>query len=721
MHISRICGISFASILLATAAFAQVPAQEGTNLNLSPPPQPSLGFYGLPGVMDMPTGEAMPDGQGAMTISSFGGITRTSLSYQFTPRIAASFRYVSIQDWNDNGFDDYRDRNFDIRFLVRRESLYWPSITVGLQDFAGTGINAGEFVAATKTFQRPLSLPGTVKATVGLGWGRLGTSGSIGSLFGANRPVFDPNSRGGEPGFDQWFRGPTAPFAGIEWQVNNRFALKAEYSSDAYTPETSRGVFERKSSVNLGAEYRYSEALRLGAYWMYGSQIGVTAQLQFNPNRGVNGLQVTAPRAVVVRPTRAVNPEAWQTDWAASASAPVQLRDLIAPELAKQGLQLVELGVTATTAELRFTNRRYSSNAIAVGRAARVLARILPPSVETFRIVPWTDNLALSAVTIRRSDLEALEFQPDAANALLAVTGIGDVDPDLPGGVQAEGLFPRYNWSIAPYLTPSYFDPDQPLRFDFGVALRGTYRPAPGWTLSGTIRHRLAGNVADSTRLSNSVLPRVRTDGLLYAQGSDTYLQRLYAQYQWKPSASTYARVSAGYLERMFGGVSGELLWKPAHRRLALGVEANYVKQRDFNGAFGFQDYSVATGHVSAYYQMDNGYLAQVDVGRYLAGDVGATFTVGREFNNGWRVEGFFTLTNVSAEEFGEGSFDKGIRITVPINWFLGKPTKQTISETIRPIQRDGGARLSVPGRLYNQVRGGHRGSLSDDWARVWE
>ena len=182
-----------------------------------------------------------------------------------------------------------------------------------------------------------------------------------------------------------------------------------------------------------------------------------------------------------------------------------------------------------------------------------------------------------------------------------------------------------------------------------------------------------------------------------------------------------YARVSAGYLERMFGGVSAELLWKPVSSNLALGVEANYVKQRDYDGGLGFLDYSVATGHVSAYYEMGGGYHGQLDVGRYLAGDVGATVTLTREFANGWKVGGFFTITDVSADDFGEGSFDKGINLTIPIGWFLGEPDKRSVSTTIRPIQRDGGARLEVPGRLYEQVRSGHRNALEDQWSRVWE
>jgi hypothetical protein len=171
----------------------------------------------------------------------------------------------------------------------------------------------------------------------------------------------------------------------------------------------------------------------------------------------------------------------------------------------------------------------------------------------------------------------------------------------------------------------------------------------------------------------------------------------------------------------MFGGVSAEMLWKPVASRLALGVEANYVKQRSFDTYLGFQDYTIATGHASAYYEFNNGFTGQLDVGRYLAGDVGATVSLEREFDNGWRVGGFFTLTDVSSEDFGEGSFDKGISMTIPLNWFLGKPTPQSGSRTIRPIQRDGGARLSVPGRLYEQVRSGHREELVGNWSGVWE
>ncbi len=683
------------------------------------PSQPSLNFYGLPGGIDTPSAVPLPDGQLAIGVSTFAGTTRTTLSFQATPRISASFRYVGIQNFNSGGFATFRDRSFDLKYLAVREGKYRPAVSIGLQDFSGTGIYASEYIVATKNFNTAKF--GKISISGGLGWGRLGSDGSIGTPFGGSRPSFDTSENGGSPSTDQWFRGEAAPFASIEWQVSDKLGIKAEYSSDAYDLETQLGIFERRSPLNFGVEYQYSDRLRLGGYYLYGSEIGFNAQLQLNPKRALTPLKVKAPRTVVIRPSRQVNPDAWRTDWAASESAPATLRDIIAPKLAGEGLRLESLQVRATSVELRVSNQRYNSSVPPIGRSARILAEILPPSVETFVITQVGNGLALSSVTIRRSDLEALEFQPNAANALLAVSGISDAAPQLEDSVSPPDLFPQLSYSLGPYLSPSFFDPDEPARADFGISAQFRYQPARGWTIAGELRHRLTGNVEDSERLSNSVLPRVRTDTILFARAADTTLNNLYASKQWKPRSNVFARVSAGYFESMFGGISTEVLWKPVNSKLALGVEANYAQQRDFNQRLGFQSYGVATGHVSAYYEFGNGYLGQLDVGRYLAGDVGATVTLSREFKNGWELGGFFTLTDVSSEDFGEGSFDKGISFSIPINWFLGKPSKQTISTVIRPVQRDGGARLIVPGRLYEQVRGAHVNGLSDDWARVWE
>jgi hypothetical protein len=111
----------------------------------------------------------------------------------------------------------------------------------------------------------------------------------------------------------------------------------------------------------------------------------------------------------------------------------------------------------------------------------------------------------------------------------------------------------------------------------------------------------------------------------------------------------------------------------------------------------------------------------QLDVGRYLAGDVGATLALTRVFENGWQVGAFATKTNVSAKQFGEGSFDKGITLSIPLSWFLGKPTRSVRSIVVRPVGRDGGARLNVSDRLYDVLHSYDETKLDAQWARIWK
>ena len=58
-------------------------------------------------------------------------------------------------------------------------------------------------------------------------------------------------------------------------------------------------------------------------------------------------------------------------------------------------------------------------------------------------------------------------------------------------------------------------------------------------------------------------------------------------------------------------------------------------------------------------------------------------------------VGGYATLTDVPFDTFGEGSFDKAIFVSIPLDWITSTPMKAKRSLTLRPITRDGGANLA--------------------------
>ncbi|WP_212522951.1 YjbH domain-containing protein [Actibacterium sp. MT2.3-13A] len=697
------------AMALATALAGLPAAAEGAD-----PWHPTLNFYGVTGLVDMPTGQSQPDGQFSTTFSTFAGMTRATLSFQIAPRLSGSFRFSRTKDLNLAGFVDYSDRSFDVQYRVLREGRILPDLVVGLQDFAGTGLAAAEYVVASKHLAPNLVLTG------GIGWGRLGSYNPLGAPFGSRPPL--NIGRGGSPNVDQYFRGPAALFGGVEWQPTDKLGLKLEYSSDDYAFEEGRGVIKHRSPFSFGVEYQARKHLRLGAYYLYGSELGVTAQISLNPkDRPAGGDLGKATYPVEPRPARSADPDAWSEDWVAQPQAADILRRNTAKMLAETGLVLEAMAISGDRVELWLRNPSYDAEAQAIGRAARVLTRTMPASVETFEIVPVVKGMPTAKVVLRRTDIEALENAPNGAARLFSVAGIADASRRPENLTYDEELYPRLTWSLAPYLKQELFDPDHPYRVDLGMRLATRYELRPGLFFSGSVTKSVTNAFSKGQlRPNNSVLPHVRTDEQLYTRQGDPGLETLTMAWYARPGQDLYGRVTAGYLERMYGGVSAELLWKPQHSRLALGVEVNYARKRDYDGGLGFRDYDIVTGHASAYYDLSQGYRVQLDAGRYLAGDWGATLAFDRVFANGWTVGAFATLTDVSAKEFGEGSFDKGIRVTIPISWMMGSSSRSTASTTIRPIQRDGGARLSVDGRLYETIDDYHRWGIERQWGKVW-
>lgn len=674
-------------------------------------------LYGTPGLIDMPTAQSAADAELAATYGYFAGTTRTTLSFQISPRLSGSFRYSQIQDWVIATGEDTFDRSFDLRYRLVDEGALRPAVAIGLQDMVGTGIYSGEYIVATKRLTPAIAVTG------GIGWGRLGSYRGFENPLGAfdeslnDRPI-EISGIGGQLENGEWFRGDAALFGGVSWRATDDLTLLAEYSSDAYILETAAGrdLFERNSPLNFGLSYAISDDVSLQAYYLYGSEVGATMSFRLNPKEpAVYGSTNLRPSPVVPR-APGVAPD---LAWTQQADAPRILRDNVDRLLAFEGMALEAMTIAPTTVTVLFRNDRYMAGPEAVGRVARILTRAMPASVEVFTIVPVNDGINAAAIQLRRSDIEELEFAPDNAWQSYARAQIRDASNANEGATYTDGLYPSLQWRLGPYVSTSFFDPDSPIRADVGLELSARYDIVPGLILDGALRKRIGGN-RDDGRESTSAIQRVRTDGPIYAAQGDPSINRLTAVYQFNLAPDYYGRVTGGYLEPMFGGLSTEVLWKPVNSRLALGTELNYVKQRDFDQLFGFQDYDVVTGHISAYYAFENNLHLQLDVGRYLAGDYGATISLDREFDNGWRIGAFATRTNISAKDFGEGSFDKGLRVSIPLEYVLGTPSRRVETVTMRPLTRDGGARLIVDGRLYETVRGYHDDAMRGNWGRFW-
>jgi hypothetical protein len=365
-------------------------------------------------------------------------------------------------------------------------------------------------------------------------------------------------------------------------------------------------------------------------------------------------------------------------------------------------------------------NKKFFMRAQGLGRAARIITNRIPESVEFITLVSLEKGLEVSRVRLMRRDLEIAARQTKSTGEIWHSARVEGPDPAAAKPeFRQVGLYPDIDFTIQPKTRQSLFDPERPFLFQIYGAFGANAQLTPGLSMRGEIGINIYQNFTKSNRPAGSLLPHVRSDVLRYLQDGKNNLENLYVDYQRTLAKDWYGRVSAGYFEQMYGGFSSEVLYAPYGQRWTAGLDLNQVWKRNFNQRLGFQDYNVLTGHLSVNYELPWPHvLATVRAGRYLARDIGATFELARIFESGVRVGGFFSLTDVSSEEFGEGSFDKGIMLSLPLDLFLVRHSRRVSTFVLRPLFRDGGQMVMVPSRLHPAISKYSYDDLGRGWSK---
>ncbi|HYM19114.1 MAG TPA: YjbH domain-containing protein, partial [Micropepsaceae bacterium] len=389
--------------------------------------------------------------------------------------------------------------------------------------------------------------------------------------------------------------------------------------------------------------------------------------------------------------------------------------------LADQQRVLIEsLSLSAHEAAIVINNVRYRRETEAIGRLTRILMAATPPEIERFRFISLENGLPTREIVLERSAIERTVMARGDAREILATSDIRPASPAEPLlSLPPVASYPRFGWALAPQFRESLFDPSQPFRYEIFAAVSGNVEIQRGLNLDGTFEldiYDTFGNL----RPSNSELPHVRSDANLYFKEGADGIDHLRLTYVRTLAPGFYGLVRGGYLESMFAGFGGEVLWRPEGKRWALGLAVYEAWQRDFDRLFGLMSYNVVVGHASLYYESPYyGLNFNLHAGRYLAGDYGVTFEMTRRFETGVEIGAFVTFTNVPFSKFGEGSFDKGIIIRIPLESVLPVHSQTEAKLDFTSLTRDGGQRLGDEQSLYGLTRRTSYGEILGGWHAV--
>ena len=370
-------------------------------------------------------------------------------------------------------------------------------------------------------------------------------------------------------------------------------------------------------------------------------------------------------------------------------------------------------------------NNRYSTHTQAIGRTLRVLSKYVPFENKVFTVNLTHLGIPISQISINRDELSYIIDSPNAELLTKKITTIKS-SPRISENTNInKENFPNFVSSLRPYFRYHLFDPEKPFYWDLGLKSVNKILIRPGLILSGSLHGSVISNFDEIKRGRKGSLVPVRTNQKDFLRIKDPRIQDLYLSSYYKISKDIYGRFTLGYLEEMYAGISAEILRSPIKSSFSYGLEVNNVKYRDSRQLFkleNLQGLSSLNGHLSGYW--DTGfydYHAQIDYGKYLAGDKGGTFTLKREFPNGWTVGGLFSLTDASFDDYGEGSFDKAIFFKIPFNPVLPYESRAAINELIRPINGDGGSRVNVQGRLNGILSNYSEKKFTKNWPKIWQ
>ncbi|MBS9404049.1 YjbH domain-containing protein [Halomonas sp. TRM85114] len=662
------------------------------------------GDYGGVGLMQTPTARMAPEGTMSIAASRTDPYRRYSVFLQPLEWLEGGFRYVEIEDrlFGESiaGNRRYLDKGFDMKLRLLEENRYWPQLALGFRDVGGTTLFGAEYLVASKRWY-------DLDVSLGVGWGHLGNAADIDSPLGWASDRFDERprraggDRGGEFAVDALFRGPVALFGGVEYQTPwEPLVLQLEYEGNDYGSEPLDNDQEQDSRFNVGARLALSDNLELRGGWQRGNT--AMAGLTYNIDlAGLSQVKRDPEPASVDAPPR--------EDWAEVARELEHNAGMRVARIEEDGVGLRVVAEPST----------FRSLAQSEGRAGRILHAQADEDIERFHYQWQNRGMSLREDVHQRDAFVAAarssEHEVRHRHGIYAHASLENGDETLYRGEPR-----RFDWRLGPRLDQNFGGPDGYLYRLMAVADAEYHTDPNGW-FSGTLAWTLFDNLDRYDYRGPSQLPRVRTFIGDYLAESSLGIENLQYTRTGQLGEDWYAMGYGGLLEMMFAGAGGELLYRPFDSPIALGADVNWVRQRDFEQGFGLRDYDTWTGHLSAYVETGvEDILAKLSVGRYLAGDYGSTLDLSREFESGVRVGGWATWTDAD-DDFGEGGFDKGLYVSIPLDAFFTRSSRDKANISWRPLTRDGGAALQRRYSLYELTEERQLGRYWDDYAKTWE
>jgi len=624
----------------------------------------TINTHGQAGYINTPSAYTMAES--SLSLSLYRGIPDRKLIVTGSPFnwLDASIFYASITGKPYPGYDQsYKDKGFNFKINLKEAGMY-PAISIGANDIGGTGYYSSEYIVLSEKKNK-------IEYSVGLGWGRYNDGITfknplikISERFRSRGKGF--TDEGGSFELDRYFSGEKVSLFGAfsyTTTENSKFIIEYDPTLNIDSTET----ILPETNFNISFDYFFDNFYLRTAY-----ERGAYATFQIGNYQKFSNYQKNKKYKTIQNPRN--------------------FTDL------KKILQLNSIGLKAIDKNedtLSLTVRQNSyQNQFKANKFILQAVKEIENNSDT--LIIKHDFLDMEVLRTYHSvnDLENIRNEKYSdENIENKVYVVKDNYPIINNSIQ-----PRIRTFLAAregFLYNGLF-----LENDLEVIIKENL------IFLANFKYSLADNFDELFIPPVDTYPaQVRSDNKKYFNNFSNGIPigRMELNYYKSWSRKNFLVLSAGLYEEMFGGYGAEYLYYPEGSLFGFGAEYFSLAKRDYKMNFDFLEYRNDIFRVNAFIKDPNTKIIfKLSVGEYLAGDNGYTFEAKRRFDNGVEFSAFYSKTDVSEELFGEGSFDKGIKLKIPFNLF--SPNKELGSYLWRPLTKDPAAMLVRSNRIEDLI-----------------
>jgi len=589
------------------------------------------------------------------------------------------------------GFGDFADKGANIKWalILPEDSDYLlPGVAVGWDDFLGTKAFESQYVVATQILPK-LGL----EASFGWGFGHI--QGPFGGLI--------------------WW-----PYPFCKLPFTRNLFLTAEWDGTDFPNDPHPEGRTHKTSINYGIKCRLFDWIDVTVSSLRGEEVafGISGHYNFGSTKGFlpkfqDPLPYRAPRITepigVLRPEEAV------------------LQDLFFA-LREQGFRLLDVYLTADscmrTLTMKVQNCTWYFERELRKRLNGVLSNLIPSNVDEVVVILEAGGMPIQSYRYNRLFLDlhaSCEMGHAEMELLIPREEVIPFDH-----LNAAHLFHDdlavARFALLPKFYPIFGSSDGKFKYALGLSLGSQgflpgeifYDWQVGWIFTTDFENFVGRDILNPSQLIN-----VNTDIVCYYRQKGITFDRMYFQKNLNFTHGWFTRVAGGYFSQNYGGVGSEILYYPANSPWAIGCEGALLWKRTFTG-LGFTDkirkfvgtepvFVPFTGHqyfLDLYYdKKDWDLLFKLSGGKFLAEDIGFRTQIEKYFHNGLRLFAWITLTNGNDRINGQIYYDKGIGISMPLDFFLPASCRRRLTFATSAWLRDVGYRGPCGQPLFEMIQ----------------